>query len=78
MCFAAQLFGSVRQSPAWILGLSLLPCPPATHVECCRPGYSLCFCLQVGYCDSLLPPLRRAARQAAAAMDRKPISDLVA
>jgi len=34
--------------------------------------------LQVGFCEPLLPPLRRAARQAAAAMDRKPISDLVA
>ena len=33
---------------------------------------------QVAYCDTLLPPLRRAARQAMAAMDRKPISDLVA
>ncbi|PSC72530.1 DEAD-box ATP-dependent RNA helicase chloroplastic isoform B [Micractinium conductrix] len=31
---------------------------------------------QVAYCDTLLPPLRRAARQAMAAMDRKPISDL--
>lgn len=33
---------------------------------------------QVAFCEPLLPPLRRAARQAAAAMDRKPISDLVA
>ncbi|KAL4443480.1 hypothetical protein ABPG75_011217 [Micractinium tetrahymenae] len=32
---------------------------------------------QVAYCDTLLPPLRKSARQAMAAMDRKPISDLV-
>lgn len=32
---------------------------------------------QVGFCDTLLPQLRRAARQAGAAMDRAPISDLV-
>lgn len=34
-------------------------------------------CLQVAYCDTLLSPLRRSARQAISAMDRKPISDLV-
>ena len=33
---------------------------------------------QVSYCEHLLKPLRTAARQAAAAMNRKPISDLVA
>jgi hypothetical protein len=32
---------------------------------------------QVAFCDTLLPPLRRSARQAMVAMDRKPISDLV-
>jgi superfamily II RNA helicase len=32
---------------------------------------------QIRHCDSLLPALRREARRAVAAMDRKPISDLV-
>jgi hypothetical protein len=32
----------------------------------------------VAFCDTLLPALRKSARQAKAAMDRKPISDLIA
>ena len=58
---------------------------------CCKPPFYLASttptepphlltppCAQVGFCSTLLPPLRRSARRAAAAMDRKPISDLVA
>lgn len=33
--------------------------------------------VQVSHCEDLLPPMRQAARAAARAMDRPPISDLV-